>query len=107
MYPLSAFLHNANFEQVADVTILASWYRENKNHENPVVIIVGDTERCCGSVLSDLILILRYEHLYACCVYIVILYHAEVSQLTGRINFCISETLHFIYFQSSPYQSMT
>ncbi|KAG7550894.1 Origin recognition complex subunit 3, partial [Arabidopsis thaliana x Arabidopsis arenosa] len=43
---------------VADVTILASWYRENKNHENPVVIIVDDTERCCGPVLSDLILIL-------------------------------------------------
>ncbi|XP_010453832.1 PREDICTED: origin of replication complex subunit 3 [Camelina sativa] len=43
---------------VADVTILASWYRENRNHENPVVIIVDDTERCCGSVLSDLILIL-------------------------------------------------
>ncbi|EOA20033.1 hypothetical protein CARUB_v10000310mg [Capsella rubella] len=43
---------------VADVTILASWYRENKNHDNPVVIIVDDTERCCGSVLSDLILIL-------------------------------------------------
>ncbi|KAL1213055.1 Origin of replication complex subunit 3 [Cardamine amara subsp. amara] len=43
---------------VADVTILASWYRENKNHENPVVVIVDDTERCCGPVLSDLILIL-------------------------------------------------
>ncbi|CAN8300172.1 unnamed protein product [Cochlearia groenlandica] len=43
---------------VADVTILASWYRENENHKNPVVIIVDDTERCCGSVLSDLILIL-------------------------------------------------
>ncbi|XP_010420371.1 PREDICTED: origin of replication complex subunit 3-like [Camelina sativa] len=43
---------------VVDVTILASWYRENQNHENPVVIIVDDTERCCGSVLSDLILIL-------------------------------------------------
>ncbi|ESQ41660.1 hypothetical protein EUTSA_v10012783mg [Eutrema salsugineum] len=43
---------------VADVTTLASWYRENENHKNPVVIIVDDTERCCGSVLSDLILIL-------------------------------------------------
>nr|VDD33554.1 unnamed protein product [Brassica oleracea] len=43
---------------VADVTVLASWYRENGNHENPVVIIVDDTERCSGSVLSDLILIL-------------------------------------------------
>ncbi|CDY49642.1 BnaC09g41200D [Brassica napus] len=43
---------------VADVTVLASWYRENGNHKNPVVIIVDDTERCSGSVLSDLILIL-------------------------------------------------
>lgn len=60
MYSPSPFLHNATFEQVADVTILASWYRENKNHENPVVVIVDDTERCCGPVLSDLILILRY-----------------------------------------------
>ncbi|XP_010550262.1 PREDICTED: origin of replication complex subunit 3 [Tarenaya hassleriana] len=42
---------------VGDVTILASWYGENIN-SSPVVIIVDDTERCCGSVLSDLILML-------------------------------------------------
>uniref|UniRef100_M4CWK7 Uncharacterized protein n=1 Tax=Brassica campestris TaxID=3711 RepID=M4CWK7_BRACM len=43
---------------VADVTILASWYRENGNQKNPVVIIVDDTERCSAPVLSELILIL-------------------------------------------------
>ncbi|KAG2300354.1 hypothetical protein Bca52824_036826 [Brassica carinata] len=43
---------------VADVTILASWYRESGNHKNPVVIIVDDTERCSGSVLSEFILLL-------------------------------------------------
>ncbi|KAJ4720942.1 origin of replication complex subunit 3 [Melia azedarach] len=40
----------------ADISILASWYREQGNCDNPVVVIVDDIERCCGSVLSDFIL---------------------------------------------------
>ncbi|KAH9706771.1 Origin of replication complex subunit 3 [Citrus sinensis] len=40
----------------ADISILASWYREQGNYNNPVVVIVDDIERCCGSVLSDFIL---------------------------------------------------
>ncbi|PON98354.1 Origin recognition complex, subunit [Trema orientale] len=42
----------------ADISILASWYREFGNHNSPVVIIVEDMERCSRSVLSDFILIL-------------------------------------------------
>ncbi|KAE8724867.1 Origin recognition complex subunit 3, putative isoform 2 [Hibiscus syriacus] len=41
----------------ADISILASWYRE-ENYNNPVVVIIDDIERCCGSVLSDFILML-------------------------------------------------
>ncbi|KAB1205290.1 Origin recognition complex subunit 3 [Morella rubra] len=42
----------------ADISILASWYREQENHNTPVVVIIEDLERCCGSVLSDFILML-------------------------------------------------
>lgn len=48
------------FEQSADMFVLASWYREQGYYENPVVVIVEDIERCCGSVLSDFIIMLRY-----------------------------------------------
>ncbi|KGN50331.1 origin of replication complex subunit 3 [Cucumis sativus] len=42
----------------ADMFILASWYREQGYYEKPVVVIVEDIERCCGSVLSDFIIML-------------------------------------------------
>ncbi|XP_038906703.1 origin of replication complex subunit 3 isoform X2 [Benincasa hispida] len=42
----------------ADMFILASWYREQGYYENPIVVIVEDIERCCGSVLSDFIIML-------------------------------------------------
>lgn len=42
----------------ADMSILASWYREQENNNSPVVVIIDDMERCCGSVLSDFILML-------------------------------------------------
>nr|XP_017255665.1 PREDICTED: origin of replication complex subunit 3 isoform X2 [Daucus carota subsp. sativus] len=43
---------------VADISALASWYAEPGNHGNPVVVIIEDLERCCGTVLSDFILML-------------------------------------------------
>ncbi|XP_059667444.1 origin of replication complex subunit 3 [Cornus florida] len=42
----------------ADISVLASWYSEQGNYENPIVVIIDDMERCCGSVLSDFILTL-------------------------------------------------
>lgn len=48
------------FVQAADVSILASWYRELGNQNSPVIIIIDDMERCSRSVLSDFILMLRY-----------------------------------------------
>ncbi|PNT07287.1 hypothetical protein POPTR_013G077200v4 [Populus trichocarpa] len=42
----------------ADVSILATWYREQGSCNYPVVIIIEDMERCSGSVLSDFILML-------------------------------------------------
>ncbi|KAK3020325.1 hypothetical protein RJ639_046537 [Escallonia herrerae] len=44
--------------ETADISVLASWYVEQGNNENPVVVIIEDMERCCGSVLSDFIILL-------------------------------------------------
>ncbi|CAA0830465.1 Origin of replication complex subunit 3 [Striga hermonthica] len=40
-----------------DMSILASWYSEQD--EKPLVVIIEDVERCCGSVLKDFIVMLR------------------------------------------------
>ncbi|KAK7263973.1 hypothetical protein RJT34_31573 [Clitoria ternatea] len=42
----------------ADISILASWHREQDNYNKPLVLIINDLERCCGSVLTDFILML-------------------------------------------------
>ncbi|KAM7273501.1 hypothetical protein ACFE04_028165 [Oxalis oulophora] len=42
----------------ADISILASWYGEQRNSSYPVIVVIDDIERCCGSVLSDFILML-------------------------------------------------
>ncbi|KAI4346976.1 hypothetical protein L6164_007833 [Bauhinia variegata] len=42
----------------ADMSILASWYREQGNYDKPLVVIINDLERCCGAILSDFILLL-------------------------------------------------
>ncbi|PIN08727.1 Origin recognition complex, subunit 3 [Handroanthus impetiginosus] len=42
-----------------DMSILASWFTEQENCENPLVVIIDDVERCCGSVLADFIIMLR------------------------------------------------
>lgn len=47
-------------KQPADISALASWYREQENYNKPLVLIVNDLERCCGSVLTEFILMLRY-----------------------------------------------
>ncbi|KAK7341189.1 hypothetical protein VNO80_24114 [Phaseolus coccineus] len=42
----------------ADISILASWYREHVNYNKPLVLIINDLGRCSGSVLTDFILML-------------------------------------------------
>ncbi|MED6182971.1 Origin recognition complex subunit 3, partial [Stylosanthes scabra] len=42
----------------ADISILASWYREQANNNKPLVLIISDLERCCGSVLTEFVLML-------------------------------------------------
>ncbi|CAI8597431.1 unnamed protein product [Vicia faba] len=42
----------------ADIQTLASWYREQDNYNKPLVLMINDLERCCGSVLTDFILML-------------------------------------------------
>lgn len=46
--------------QVADMSVLALWYIDEGDYDNPIAIIIDDLERCCGSVLTDFILMLRY-----------------------------------------------
>lgn len=46
--------------QVADMSVLALWYIDQGDYDNPVVVIIDDLERCYGSVLTDFILMLRY-----------------------------------------------
>ncbi|CAK8566368.1 unnamed protein product [Lathyrus sativus] len=42
----------------SDIQTLASWYREQDNYNKPLVLMINDLERCCGSVLTDFILML-------------------------------------------------
>ncbi|RAL39806.1 hypothetical protein DM860_013007 [Cuscuta australis] len=42
----------------ADISLLASWYAKDGNCEKPLVVIIEDLERCCGAVLSELIVML-------------------------------------------------
>ncbi|XP_043706876.1 origin of replication complex subunit 3 [Telopea speciosissima] len=44
--------------EAADIAILASWYSEEGNYSNPLVVIIDDMERCSGSVLADFIMLL-------------------------------------------------
>lgn len=62
---------DANFKQAPDMLTLSSWYNDQVHNDTPIVLIIDDLERCCGSVLSDFILLLRFatsSHLiYAHC----------------------------------------
>ncbi|XP_030533048.1 origin of replication complex subunit 3 [Rhodamnia argentea] len=41
-----------------DMLTLSSWYNDQVNNDTPIILIIDDLERCCGSVLSDFILLL-------------------------------------------------
>lgn len=45
--------------QVADISVLGSWYSEFSRHDNPVVVIIDDMERSNGDVLAEFILMMR------------------------------------------------
>ncbi|KAF7825026.1 origin of replication complex subunit 3 [Senna tora] len=57
---LKAFLQEflVTTSDVADLSNLASWYREQENYKKPLVLIINELESCCRSVLSDFILML-------------------------------------------------
>lgn len=42
-----------------DMSVLAAWFAEKENSENPLVVIIDDIERCCASVLIDFIFMIR------------------------------------------------
>ncbi|OAY81343.1 Origin of replication complex subunit 3, partial [Ananas comosus] len=43
---------------VADFAVLASWYCEQENYNNPIIIIIDDMQRCNGGVLGEFITLL-------------------------------------------------
>ncbi|XP_039121495.1 origin of replication complex subunit 3 isoform X2 [Dioscorea cayenensis subsp. rotundata] len=43
---------------VADISVLGSWYSEFSRHDNPVVVIIDDMERSNGDVLAEFILMM-------------------------------------------------
>ncbi|XP_072963402.1 origin of replication complex subunit 3 [Typha angustifolia] len=48
----------AEAPDVADIAVLASWYCEPENYDNPIIVILDDMERCNGVVLSEFITML-------------------------------------------------
>uniref|UniRef100_A0A6V7QXP7 Uncharacterized protein n=1 Tax=Ananas comosus var. bracteatus TaxID=296719 RepID=A0A6V7QXP7_ANACO len=44
---------------VADFAVLVSWYCEQENYNNPIIIIIDDMQRCNGGVLGEFITLLR------------------------------------------------
>lgn len=71
--------HSCFLDQAADMSILASWYSQQGNYGSPVVVIIDDMERCCGAVLSDFILMLRYSNFKP---------HLFVVRCNFRSSFC-------------------
>lgn len=53
--------------QVADITMLASWYCEPDNCDRPVIVIIDDLERCNGETLAEFTALLRYSTIFMCC----------------------------------------
>ncbi|URD91417.1 Origin recognition complex subunit [Musa troglodytarum] len=43
---------------LADMSVLSSWYCEPENYDHPVIIVIDDMERCCGAILADFIRLL-------------------------------------------------
>ncbi|KAF8712045.1 hypothetical protein HU200_028877 [Digitaria exilis] len=43
---------------VADVSVLASWYCEAENYDQPIIVIIDDLEQCSGDVLGELVMML-------------------------------------------------
>lgn len=43
---------------VADITVLASWYYDLNNQDHPIIVIIDDMERCNPEVLAEFITLL-------------------------------------------------
>ncbi|CAL9205745.1 unnamed protein product [Musa hybrid cultivar] len=43
---------------MADMSVLSSWYCEPENYDHPVIIVIDDMERCSGVILADFIRLL-------------------------------------------------
>ncbi|XP_065852597.1 origin of replication complex subunit 3 isoform X2 [Euphorbia lathyris] len=75
-----------------DISILATWYREQGKFSSPIVIIIDDLERCCGTVMSDFIFMLSEWVLKIP----VILIMGVATTLDALRNVLPSNTLHHL-----------
>ncbi|WCJ27754.1 Origin of replication complex subunit 3 [Euphorbia peplus] len=75
-----------------DISILATWYREQGEFSSPIVIIIDDLERCCGTVMSDFIFMLSEWVLKIP----VILIMGVATTLDALRNVLPSNTLHHL-----------
>ncbi|CAN1297210.1 Origin of replication complex subunit 3 [Linum perenne] len=97
---LRQFLVNA--PDVADISMLATWYKEQGNNNNPVVLILDDMERCCASVLSDFIHMLSEWVLKVP----VILIMGVATTIDAPSTVLPSSALHCLHAQKFTLQSL-
>ncbi|XP_057751836.1 origin of replication complex subunit 3 [Arachis stenosperma] len=77
----------------ADISILASWYREQDNNNKPLVLIISDLERCCGSVLTEFVLMLS-EWVVKLPVILIIGVATTVDALRNALPSCALQCLY-------------
>ncbi|CAN0871623.1 Origin of replication complex subunit 3 [Linum grandiflorum] len=88
---------------MADISMLATWYKEQGNSDNPVVIILDDMERCCPSVLSNFIHMLSEWVLKVP----VILIMGVATTIDAPRNVLPSSALHRLHAQKFTLQSLS
>ncbi|GMH19688.1 hypothetical protein Nepgr_021529 [Nepenthes gracilis] len=90
----------------ADLSILASWYCGQRDYNCPVVVIIGDIERCCGSILSDFILMLS-EWAVKIPIILIIGVTTTLDALLKVLNLDAHQRLHpFKFILKSPAERM-
>ena len=73
-------------QKVADVSVLASWYCEAENFDQPIIIIIDDLEQCSGDVLGELVMMMRYYAPQHPCIFSITLVYASIFHADPNIN---------------------
>ncbi|CAI0547178.1 unnamed protein product, partial [Linum tenue] len=86
----------------ADISMLATWYKEQQNNDNPVVIIIDDMERCCASILSEFIHMLSEWVLKVPAILIM----GVATTVDAPRNVLPSNALHRLHARKFTFQSL-